>query len=285
MAVMNELRNCEASSAQLLGNKLYSMCMVSLPAASHCLCVTTKTFTVEHSVMYLQCYLLCYAPYPQYESRKFFTRHCLAQYVNSAQHWMFIFLKSAKIPLFFMKFGNFSFFAGCDFSQVREEVCSFLQDSPTENLILFLAGHGTQQRRQYRPVRESLLIPTPTPGSVEYYTDAQLTEDIADNLPEDKKLYIIIHACHSGGMLNLWEIDTSERWIALFASAEADILAKWSANDEDQTYIDTFCECAKRGETLAEIAGRITRTYADVHDRVRPAFVTSNPDIALDTFL
>ena len=154
-----------------------------------------------------------------------------------------------------------------------------------QNLILFMAGHGKQQKPYGQTNEESFILPKATHGEFDEYTDTELTEDINDALPPDKRLYIIIHACHSGGMLNLWQLNTENKWFALFASAEADILADWSHDESESTFIQAFCNYAQQGKMLGTIAGDIVRNCANVSTGIRPAFITSNPDIALQPFL
>ena len=169
--------------------------------------------------------------------------------------------------------------------QVRNEIRRFLQQSQYQaekNLILFMTGHGKQQKPVGKTNEESFFL---TKGQHGEYTDTELTKDIDDALPPDKRLYIIINACHSGGMLNLWQLNTENKWFALFASAEADILANWSHDESERTFIQAFCNHAQQGKKLGTIAGGILRDCADVRTRTRPAFITSNPEIALQTFL
>ena len=151
---------------------------------------------------------------------------------------------------------------------------SFLQNSRTKHLFLFMAGHGDQDRPAQGPVRESFLLPTPEGGEHEYYYDYELSEDIRQ-MPNDKRLYILIHSCHSGGMVNRWQIKTDDKGFALFASAEADILAHWNTDEEEPGYVQSFCRHAIPGDTLNNIADRIQRDCTDVTKRKRPDFKPS----------
>ena len=183
----------------------------------------------------------------------------------------------------------------CDYLQVRKEVTDFLRDSETKHLFLFMAEHGSQGKPCQEPVRESFLLPAPRGKPDQYYFDFELSKDIQE-MKEDKRLYIVIHSCHSGGMVNLWQLKKN-RDIALFASAEADILAEWN-NDGDYDsagdfgadekpmmgYIETFCLNANVGEPLKDIAEGILDDCVTVDKERRPAFITSRPSFADATF-
>ena len=157
----------------------------------------------------------------------------------------------------------------------------FLQESPTESLILFMTGHGF--RKTEGDVEESFVIPTPYGN--DFYTDKELTQDIERNLAAHSKLYIVINACHSGGMLNRWEIGIQTKWVALFASAEADEASEYIADSLSQTYIKVFRKWAKPGLKLANIAADIQKDLYESKSPILPAFVLTRPDIALDNFL
>ena len=158
----------------------------------------------------------------------------------------------------------------------------FLGSSVTKHLFLFMAGHGEQVKPDAQTVQESFLLPNPG-GDHELYTDKELTEDI-QCMPDDKHLYIVIHSCHSGGMLNLWEMNTSRKSFALFASAEADILAEWTSAVGQRGYVKSFCEHATPGKPLKDIAEGILLACANVDDERRPAFLTSKPSFADELF-
>ena len=122
---------------------------------------------------------------------------------------------------------------------------SFLQNSRAKHLFLFMAGHGDQDKPAQGPVRESFLLPTPEGGGHEYYYDYELSEDI-QKIPNDKCLYIVIHSCHFGGMVNRWQIKADYKDFALFASVEADILAHWNADEEEPGFVQGFCRRIER---------------------------------------
>ena len=165
----------------------------------------------------------------------------------------------------------------CDTIQVRREVRRFLKKSPTKHLFLFMAGHGDQEKPSRGPVRESFLLPTAKGGDKKKkcYYDYELSKDI-QKLPKGKRLYIVIHSCHSGGMVNRWQIKTDDKDFALFASADADILAHWNTDEEEHGYIESFCRHAIPGDALNDIADRIQKDCTDVAKRKRPDFKLSN---------
>lgn len=170
---------------------------------------------------------------------------------------------------------------GCLSAQVRHAVRSFLQNSPTQHLLLFMSGHGEQTKNPGEVVEESFLLPGRF--EQEYYTDADFTEDI-EKMPNGKKLYIVVHSCHSGGMLNTWDM-AKHKWVVVFASAEADILAEWNSDEDSPSFVKSFCKYAKPGTRLCEIGDGIWQEQADVKKRIRPAFLPMRPEMASARFL
>eukprot|EP00117_Sycon_ciliatum_P026961 scpid42307/ scgid22006/ len=167
---------------------------------------------------------------------------------------------------------------------VRHEIRTFLQNDLSNNLIIFMTGHGGQRMEQDRKVVESFLLPKQGSADTDHYTDVELTEDIVNALPSNKKLYIVMHCCHSGGMVNFWQLDTNKQ-VALFASAEADLLAEWSSED-DTNFVTTFCSKAglRTRKQLNTIADEIYQTLHSV-PTIRPVFKTTRPSMAGETFL
>ncbi|XP_065187189.1 uncharacterized protein LOC135817839 isoform X1 [Sycon ciliatum] len=167
---------------------------------------------------------------------------------------------------------------------VRHEIRSFLQNDLSNNLIIFMTGHGGQRMGKDGKVVESFLLPQQGSAITENYTDADLTQDIVNALPSHKKLYIVMHCCHSGGMVNFWQLDTNKQ-VALFASAEADLLAEWSS-EGDTNFVGTFCSKAglRAGKRLNAIADEIYQTLHRV-PTIRPVFKTTRPSMAEESFL
>ncbi|XP_065177859.1 uncharacterized protein LOC135808572 [Sycon ciliatum] len=172
--------------------------------------------------------------------------------------------------------------------QVRDSIQNFLageeEDYSPDNLILFMTGHGGQHKPG-RVVEEYFCLPKPglSANHSAVYTDTMLTEDITEYLPAEKTLYLIIHSCHSGGMVNFWKLDPENEKVALFASAEADIWAEWNA-DDTPSFVQSFCKHAEIGKQLCSIAGDIYQELYSV-PKIRPAFKTTKPEMATDPFL
>lgn len=175
------------------------------------------------------------------------------------------------------------------FVQVRGAVQDFLARSPTPHLILFMSGHGEQQEKRCKnqPVQDMFLLPERGGKVLDYYTDKDLTDDIRSCLPAHKRLYIVCHACHSGGLVNLWELDARDKWVVLFASLEASILQEWNSSEVEPGFYQSFCKHSKRGQKLQDIAEGILNDTTRHHagNIVRPAFITSRPVLALEKFL
>ena len=168
-----------------------------------------------------------------------------------------------------------------------------------------LSQSAGQQSPSQPVMQESFCLPL-RGGKYDEYTDEEFTLDLA-SLPIDKRLHIVINACHSGGMLNLWQFDTSEpsRRVAMFASEVSDTLRQnairkagwqgsWQAEaeenyarpflDERFLVVQKFCDNAAVGSQLKDIAGAILNDTA-IPPRIRPEYKWSRPKVRDDRFL
>ena len=119
--------------------------------------------------------------------------------------------------------------------------------------------------------------------------DADLTEDIDEYLPEGKTLYVIVDACHSGGMMNVWRLDTRlQKTVVFFCGANAEILA-WDDKSEGATgglFTNSFCKHAKVGRPIWEIADNVLLEMFNPNDKHAhsPSVRYSRPSVAVKKF-
>ena len=123
----------------------------------------------------------------------------------------------------------------------------------------------------------------------EWYKDEELTEDIDEYLPSGKTLYVVIDACHSGGMINTWRLDTRlEESVAFFCGANSEIPA-WDDKREGSVgglFTNSFCHHAKVGHPLWEIADKVlVEMFKPNQTHARsPSVRYSRPAVAVERF-
>ena len=171
--------------------------------------------------------------------------------------------------------------------EYRETFIDFLTKSSEEFLIYFYCGHGGHQWNWVkRNNTECLCI---VEDYNEWYKDEELTEDIDEYLPSGKTLYVIIDACHSGGMINTWRLDTRlEKSVAFFCGANSEIPA-WDDNREGSVgglFTNSFCHHAKVGRPLWEIADKVLVEMFKPNQKYArsPSVRYSRPAVAVEKF-
>lgn len=135
----------------------------------------------------------------------------------------------------------------------RTSFTSFIAFSKANYLIFYYAGHGNHiWNHKTNNNQEALLI---LPDLNECYTDIDLTEDIDQYLPEGKTLYLVIDACNSGGMLNMWHMNTRMRKsITAFTGAVAEVVAWDDDSYPGGEFTNAFIRYAQVGKELYQIA-------------------------------
>jgi hypothetical protein len=154
----------------------------------------------------------------------------------------------------------------------RKFITEFLENSLTNNLIIYYAGHGAQawevvgrnsDNNDVYNVQHYLCI---LPNSPDWYNDQELTQDLDNNIPFGKRVYLIFDACHSEGDLNLWQLQYrfEEEIIGFFAAnAEINTVEDSSAR-RGGLYTNAFLKYFKMGIIHYELAEKIleeTFTY------------------------
>ena len=172
-------------------------------------------------------------------------------------------------------------------SEYRETFINFLSNSPENFLIYYYCGHGNQQKSEGNGTNaECLCI---MQDSKEWYKDEELTQDIDEYLPFGKTLYVILDACHSGGMINAWQLDTRlEKSVVFFCGANSEILA-WDDKREDAVgglFTNSFCLHAEVGRPLWEIADKVlVEMFTPYQKNARsPSVRYSRPAVAAEKF-
>ena len=169
--------------------------------------------------------------------------------------------------------------------EYRRAFVDFLRDSTEQFLIYFYCGHGSHQWVSSRNNNvECLCI-------AEYYNywyrDYELTEDIDKYLPVGKTLYVIVDACNSGGMINLWHLDTRlEKSVTFFCGANTEVLSWDDPNARGGLFTNSFCRHAKIGRPLWEIADKVLQEiFSPSEEYARsPSIRYSHPAMAVRTF-
>ena len=171
--------------------------------------------------------------------------------------------------------------------EYRQAFLDFLTNSPEQFLLYFYCGHGAHQWNwAMRNNTECLCI---ADDYKEWYLDYELTEDIDNNLPEGKTLYVVVDACHSGGMMNVWRLDTRlQKSVVFFCGANAEILA-WDDKREGATgglFTNSFCKHAKVGRPIWEIADNVLLDMFNPNQKNAhsPSVRYSRPAVAVKTF-
>lgn len=171
--------------------------------------------------------------------------------------------------------------------EYRETFIAFLTKSPENFLIYFYCGHGNHQWNQTKGNNTECLCLMQDQN--EWYKDEELTQDIDEYLPFGKTLYVILDACHSGGMINAWQLDTRlEKSVVFFCGANSEILA-WDDAREDAVgglFTNSFCLHAKVGRPLWKIADKVlVEMFKPYQKNVRsPSVRYSRPAVAAEKF-
>ena len=169
----------------------------------------------------------------------------------------------------------------------RSAFLDFLTKSTEQFLIYYYCGHGSHQWNwSMRNNMECLCI---ADDYKEWYVDFELTEDIDNNLPAGKTLYVIVDACHSGGMMNVWRLDTRlEKSVVFFCGANSEILA-WDDKREGATgglFTNSFCKHATVGRPIWEIADNVLQEMFKPNEEHAhsPSVGYSRPAVAVSKF-
>eukprot|EP00117_Sycon_ciliatum_P007927 scpid87891/ scgid10850/ len=213
--------------------------------------------------------------------------------------------------------------------ELRDAVKNFTKLSSCENLIIFYAGHGAQheikagkvvdkepckkgsqegaasklmevREKSVKEIQHSLYLPLPSFPYVEYYdlyADHELTYDVTAHLEPSQNMYLVLHACNSGGMFHGWQLRADQRLrgpetslsVAVFASSEAENVSDWTSLGGDADFVSIFTEFAKPGKKLIEIQSDIFKASVqrnrDRKPGVSPALIVLRPDQRDELFL
>ena len=138
--------------------------------------------------------------------------------------------------------------------EYRSHFISLMRESTADYIILYFSGHGSASVVDHSraETKECLVL---SDDSNQWYYDDEITEDIDAHLPSEKTLYLVVDACHAGGMINLWHLDHRLKAnVVLFAGSNAEILSWDDANQPGGAFTNAFIECAKKGKPLYLIA-------------------------------
>lgn len=138
--------------------------------------------------------------------------------------------------------------------EYRDHFISLMKDSTADHLILYYSGHGSAQVVDLAraETKECLVLSDDT---TQWYYDDEITEDIDAYLPANKTLYLVVDACHAGGMINLWQLDRRlNANIVLFAGSNTEIFSWDDANQPGGAFTNAFIVSAVQGKTLYKIA-------------------------------
>lgn len=171
--------------------------------------------------------------------------------------------------------------------EYRKAFINFLTKSSEEFLLYFYCGHGSHQWNwTAKNNSECLCI---LDDRNEWYADFDLTEDIDEYLPVGKTLYVIVDACHSGGMLNVWRLDTRlEKAVVFFTGANSEIPA-WDDRREGRTgglFTNCFTKHAKIGTPMWQIADSVLQDMFKPNQKNArsPSVGYSRPALAVAKF-
>ena len=141
--------------------------------------------------------------------------------------------------------------------EYRAHFISFMKDSTADFLILYYSGHGAAQIVDLASAatKECLVL---SDNTSRWYYDDEITEDIDAYLPANKTLYLVVDACHAGGMINLWHLDRRlNANIVLFAGSNTEIYSWDDANHPGGAFTNAFIASATVGKTLYKIAEEV----------------------------
>ncbi|XP_065177855.1 uncharacterized protein LOC135808570 [Sycon ciliatum] len=212
--------------------------------------------------------------------------------------------------------------------EVREEIKNLIgRKTPDDNIIIFFAGHGSQhvvvrldseeavvtstvepdytQASPIAPTVQELSVPTSTiehsfqlpcvnvfgKRVMDKYTDTELTTDVTHNLTGDKKVYLVLHSCHSAGMLHGWQLTLPQKQllkdlsVAVFASANAEHTTQWTSLDGSNDFVSIFTQYATPGRSLVDIQADIFRASVSADANATPQLITLRPEQSKEHFL
>ena len=172
--------------------------------------------------------------------------------------------------------------------EFRRAFVDFLATSSEQFLIFYYCGHGTRTG-WWNPILTTTEYLCLEHRRRDWYADYQLTEDIDRYLPEGKTLYMIVDACHSGGLLNMWKLDSRlDKSVVLFSGANSDI-PSWDDQRRGHTgglFTNCFLKCARVGAEVWKIADDILVEMFRPNQKrsLSPAFRYSRPSMAANRF-
>ena len=171
--------------------------------------------------------------------------------------------------------------------EYRQNFKDFLTKSSEDFLLYFYCGHGSHQWNwTAKNNSECLCI---LDDCKEWYADYELTEDIDEFLPVGKTLYVVVDACHSGGLLNVWRLDTRlEKSVIFFTGANSEIPA-WDDKREGKTgglFTNSFTKHASIGAPIWQIADSILQEMFKPNQKNArsPSVGYSRPALAISKF-
>lgn len=141
--------------------------------------------------------------------------------------------------------------------EYRSHFTSLMKDSTADYIILYYSGHGAARvvNLDRAETKECLVLSDDT---TQWYYDDEITEDIDAYLPAHKTLYLVVDACHAGGMINLWHLDRRlQANIVLFAGSNTEISSWDDANQPGGAFTNAFLTSATKGKTLYKIAEEV----------------------------
>lgn len=142
--------------------------------------------------------------------------------------------------------------------EYRQAFVDFMTKSPEDFLIYYYTGHGTHYWNEI--VKNNLEAMCILDDSDKWYKDVELTEDIDAHLPAGKTLYVVLDTCHSGGMINAWQLDTRlEKSIVFFCGSNTEIYSQMDQREgyTGSLFTNSFLAHAKIGHPIWEIADNV----------------------------
>ena len=169
--------------------------------------------------------------------------------------------------------------------QVREAVRDFLLESAddpgVENLMIYFSGHGIHEYNHHLGHSEEAIVV----GNDMHYKDSELTSDINSSLPKNKRLYLVIDACHAEGMLNLWQLSIRlNKPVVLFAGASTELNADYTSSDGG-LFTQAFVQEAVPGRELSDIQEAVFQQLVEPHARREPVARYGDPQLQVRPYL
>lgn len=167
-------------------------------------------------------------------------------------------------------------------SEYREFFKSFMRDSAANYIILYFSGHGSASfDAEAGMTKECLVL---SDDRKQWYYGSEITDDINASLPDHRTLYMVVDACHAGGMINLWHLDRRLKSnVVLFAGSNTEILS-WDDRDHPGgAFTNAFIASATKGKKLYEIAEEVLEKVFK-KDKISPAVRYCRPALCVSTF-